>query len=757
MQIYDINFWSPKRRFAEAERRIAKAIETSARRLSLNDLKLGDVPASAKKFTNLRSIILSGNRFALLPEFVSKNVDLTELDISDNQITSLPESMCALARLRVLRARGNQLTTLPSCLRDLPSLKTLDLRENPGLGIPPEILTARNRQEPAEPADILSFYFRQVSEETRSLNEAKILLVGQGGVGKTSLVKRLLQDVFDPDEQKTEGISIRRWTIPANTDGQGETVQLNIWDFGGQEIMHATHQFFLTKRSLYLLVLDARKGENESNIHYWLKIIQSYGGDAPVIVVTNKSDAHNLELNETRLRKDYAPNIVGFFRTSCLRGIGIAELSQSLTERIHELPHVYDMLPKSYFSVKRKLEDLARERDFIDISEYQLLCANEHVETDKEQTRLLRFLHDLGSVLNFDDPSDPFELRDTNILNPEWVTGGVYRILNSNMLMQAGGILRFGELHTILGDGTTYPRERHRFILEMMRKFELCFDFPDTNGQLLLIPELLSRNEPDIGWQSKDALNFEYHYRVLPPGLICRFIVRMHSNLTDRPTYWRSGVVLEIDGNKCLVRADSDAAKIFISVGGAPDGRRRALSVIRNTFKSIHDTIPRIEPVEKVPLPDTQTVVVDYRHLVRLEDHGVQIFLPEGAEKEYSVAALLEGIEIRPSKKRVSPDLETPANVRPESTASLWRLVVLSTVFVVVLIAMIGTLTVISGRVTSTAFTAITIGGVVFTVLFITMVAAFAGVMREESLRKILELVLSKVPGIGGKRGSSDV
>src|SRR5437660_11960582 len=105
----------------------------------------------------------------------------------------------------------------------------------------------------------------------------------------------------------------------------------------------------------------------------------------------------------------------------------------------------------------------------------------------------------------------------------------------------------------------------------------------------------------------------------------------MHASLTTRPTYWRSGVVLNIDGNRCLVRAETDAAKIYISITGPTDARRRALAVIRATFKAIHQTIPRIDPAEKVPLSDDQTVVVDYKHLIKLEGLGTEEFLPEGA------------------------------------------------------------------------------------------------------------------------------
>ena len=85
-----------------------------------------------------------------------------------------------------------------------------------------------------------------------------IVLVGHGGSGKTSLAGQLLGNKFNPSEHKTDGISIDDWLVQTE---KGE-VQVHLWDFGGQVIMHATHQFFLSHRSLYVLVLDGRKEED---------------------------------------------------------------------------------------------------------------------------------------------------------------------------------------------------------------------------------------------------------------------------------------------------------------------------------------------------------------------------------------------------------------------------------------------------------------------------------------------------------------
>ena len=518
----------------------------------------------------------------------------------------------------------------------------------PRLLAQPDMRSFLTLQHLANHRAILRYYFQSQHQPARQLNEAKILIVGQGDVGKTSLVKRLVHGAFDPGEPQTEGINITKWET-SNKSGNDEPIQLNIWDFGGQEILHSTHQFFLTKRSLYLIVLDARKGENECNLTYWLSIVQSYGGNAPVIVVINKCEPpHHLELNENRLSKDYSPSLKGFVKTSCKTGEGIEHLRSEIAKQIHSLPHVGDLLPESYFRVKGFLA--AKKKDFIDYSEYKKVCRKHNILDKENQDILIRFLHDLGTVLYFHDPDSPYrELRDTHILNPELVTHGVYRILNNLDLVHRHGVLEKVHLGAILGDPKRYPPDRHDFIIGMMRKFELCFDFPDCNGEKILVPELLHPNEPELGYDTTKALNFEYHYNVLPSGLISRFIVRMHHRLSQKPTYWRSGVVLEIDGNLSLVRADSQKGRIYVSVFGPNASRSRALAAIREAFTYLHSTIPKIGAEEKVPLPDNPGVVIRYSHLTKLEEQGEEFVFPDGADHKYSIRDLIGGIQMKPA------------------------------------------------------------------------------------------------------------
>lgn len=623
--------------------------KTGVKTLGLKRQGLWGLPSIFHE-TDLQTLDLSHNELAGLPEEIGQLAALQDLNLEGNRLVELPEEIGHLGMLRVLNLSRNQLAELPVTLRDLVHLEELYLEDNHALGIPPEVLGSARR--PANPSDIIDYYFKSREEDSSPLLEAKILILGQGAVGKTSLVKRIIHNTFDREEPKTDGIDIAFWQIPGRQD---QRIRVNIWDFGGQEIMHATHQFFLTKRSLYLVVLDARK--DESDIFYWLRIIESFGGDSPVLVVVNKVDGTNrLDLNEYRLRKDF-PAIRGFYRTSCLEGTGIDVLKRDISREIQNIEHVYNVVPNTFLSTKADLEAETESRDFLELREYREICQKNEVEERKEQDLLLRFLHDLGSVLHFADPKSPYQLEKTKILNPQWVTRGVYRILNDRPLAESGGVLELTDIERILTRESGYPEQGRRFILGMMHKFELCFQLTDGTHRYL-VPELLPKSEPALDLDKEDALRFEYHYEHLPDGVLPRFIVRMHPHFTTNSVRWRSGLLVEVDGNRVLVRGDTQVGRVFVSVLDSPAGRRRALAVIRATFRAIHQTFPGNLGKEMIPLSEDPGLAVGYQHLLRLEAAQKESYWPEEAMHEYSVSMLLDGIETLAQRDKLRESLQ---------------------------------------------------------------------------------------------------
>lgn len=543
--------------------------------------------------------------------FTFQNIKL--LMFESLEVERIPTGINKLKKLNSLYLFNTPISELLPELLELPSLKNIVI-ENTNLGIPPEIEATSNAEK------ILNYYFFEANTTKKSINEAKVLFVGQGSVGKTSLIQQILHSTFNPNQTKTEGISINQWRSSERVNINPKSkIQLNIWDFGGQEIMHATHQFFLTKRSLYLLVLDARLTQEENRVEYWLKIIQSFGGESPVLIVGNKTDQHPLDIDQTGLQKKYS-NIVGILETSAATGTGIKALKTEIAKQVDTLPHVQDLLPETWFTVKSKLEELGRDENFITQDEYLSLCVANNVTDETSQHTLIGFLHDLGVILHFQD--DP-RLESLGILNPQWVTNGVYKILNSHELFQNQGTLTLPLLNKIL-NLPEYPSSKRLFIVDMMKKFELCYDIePDKS---FLIPDLLSRGEPFTGdWD--DAIEFQYHYNVLPSSIITRFIVRINT-LVYKNTLWRSGAVLKKGGNTARVIADYEERTIHVWVNGDKETRRDLLTVIRGEFDAIHKTIAKIEVIEKIPLPDTPDASpVDLAFLQKLASEG-RDFLP---------------------------------------------------------------------------------------------------------------------------------
>ena len=186
----------------------------------------------------------------------------------------------------------------------------------------------------------MNYYFR-IRDGHRPLNEAKLILVGRGGAGKTCLVRRLVQKTFDPHQTQTDGIDITDWQVAV--DGVG-TVRLHVWDFGGQEIMHSTHQFFLTHRSLYLLVLSGREGLAEYDVDYWLRMIESFGGESPVIVVLNKIHEMPFDVNRRAYQAKY-PGIRPFAGTDCKDCTGIIELEKIIRDETAHIDNLNVMFP----------------------------------------------------------------------------------------------------------------------------------------------------------------------------------------------------------------------------------------------------------------------------------------------------------------------------------------------------------------------------------------------------------------------------
>uniref|UniRef100_UPI0039C5C61C COR domain-containing protein n=1 Tax=Scytonema sp. PCC 10023 TaxID=1680591 RepID=UPI0039C5C61C len=494
---------------------------------------------------------------------------------------ALPPEIVQLINLQSLDLRRNELSALPAEIGQLTKLRDLELGDNPLVSPPPEILIKGLRA-------ILDFCRQQLEQETDYLYEAKLLIVGEAGAGKTTLAKKIQDQNYQlqQDEISTQGIDVIQWKFPLLT---GREFQVNIWDFGGQEIYHTTHQFFLTKRSLYIVVADTRK--EDTDFYYWLKVVELLSDNSPLLIIKNEKHERKREINEPGLRGQFT-NLKETLTTNLATNRGLPEILNRIKFHIKDLPHVGTKLPKTWVEVRKALESDSRE--YISLEEYLALCQKHGFTTLEDKLQLSGYLHDLGVCLHFQDDD---LLRKTVILKPTWGTDAVYKVLDNSQVIENLGQFDRNNLAEIWHDNK-YTDMRAE-LLRLMMKFKLCYEIP-SRPNTYIAPQLLSANQPDYTWDDTNNLILRYEYEFMPKGILTRFIVETHFWIEQQQKLvWKSGVVLNKDQTRAEVIENYNQKEIKIRIEG--NRKKELLAVVTHELEKIHQSFERLKYETLVP------------------------------------------------------------------------------------------------------------------------------------------------------------
>ena len=579
--------------------------------LNLSVNQLSALPEAIGQLSWLEMLNLSYNQLSALPEAIGQLSRLEKLGLSNNQLSALPEAIGQLSQLEKLDLSNNQLRALPGAANRLERLEQLFLHGNPELALPYEVLERMQweigRSQGRSPREILDYYFATRGAEGRALREIKLIVVGRGGVGKTSLIRRLNDEPFDPHEDETHGINIRELEL-ACADGP---VQARVWDFGGQHVLHAMHEFFLTARSLYLLVLGERDDMAERDAAYWLQLIRSYAGPAPVVVALNKSGGRAREMDRRTLEDEYGP-ILAWVPTECseqdLERGGIEALRAALTQATGGMKEIRQRFPAKWFEIKKWLGGM--KESYLAYETYAARCAELGEPDPAKQEELAAWLHDLGVALNYG--RDP-RLRDTTVLRPDWLANGIYALLRANDtrhnrplapegIVTAAGLGRIyaaaEELRML--EAKDYPEEKWPFVLRLMSLFQLSFPL-DEDERRQLVPALLPVEEPLAAKEPDGAgrVRIRYEFNVVPAPLIPRLLVRIFG-LIKNALHWRRGALLRYGPASAKVWATQDERWVYATISGADEARDDLTTMIRETLRALFAEYKNLSVVEQM-------------------------------------------------------------------------------------------------------------------------------------------------------------
>lgn len=600
------------------------------RRLDVDQNSLRELPSWIGGFTEMIRLGLSENQLVSLPSEIGALTALTHLDLSENQLVSLPPEIGGLSALAQLDLTENQLTALPPEIGSLTALITLYLSGNQLTSLPPELgliteldgLSIEDNPLPSSYADALEQGFdsfrallASLAERTERLFEAKLLVTGEGKVGKSWALAALRGD--DPevevgDDNTTWGIDRGTLTLP-HPQASGEEIVLNTWDFGGQRIYRVTHQFFFSEQAIYLLVWNPRAGAEQCRVHEWLRTIALRTGSsstrsaeldgkkkprAKVIMVAthakDKGGSYVPDYGRSRLDPDLQDMIVDEIEIDSRQGFNVDELKRMIARHAAELPEMGQALNTKWAAAREATLALRQDNPRIGFERFSAICnANGVIDQDQKIALAWTYLHRLGRAIWYGESSPDEEeagdtaLADTIILDAVWLSRAFVQILDDEETAAAGGMLDHRRLRKIWTDHGRpewhrYDPAEYDVLKQVMRRFDVALPTRESDGRRSLVPQLVPHERPEaIPWNDAASasgartirMRCELGFEAI--GLMPRIIAATepwHVYIDQVGLFWDKGVFLRDSAsfeNEALVRLTGiERPRIDIVVSG---------------------------------------------------------------------------------------------------------------------------------------------------------------------------------------------
>jgi len=566
---------------------------TNLQILTLGKNQIAVIPESMGQLANVRDLYLQDNQIRAIPEPMARLGNLRKLELSNNQITALPDSIGQLANLREIYLSNNQITAIPDSVAQLVKLETLRLDRNP---LPEELFAALQQGVPR--------FFRYLESTAKSKvypRTVKLVLLGEPKSGKTTLLEALQGNPQPCDESRNETLGVNVVTIekPHPTDHQ--PMYLSAWDFAGQHIEHATHQFFLTENAIYLILWNARQGaaSGKHDLWYWLELLKMRVREPKFLLVATHTEHTPPDLNLADIESSYS-GCMGHFPVELCSLKGVDSLEKKILELAATSPSLRAAWPPAWRDVRDQVRKVRKAQPYMTPATFSAFMKKNSVTGEEVQKDLAGQLHHLGEILYFQERD---ELCSLVILDPEWVTELIALVVRSKAVRDHNGILRKTDLDKLWEHADLKPEVRDHLI-HLMDWFDLTYSTGHKTDLGIVVealpyskPEDLKQIElPATEPQMEMIFRFPSLQRHLPPGIPTWGMARAHR--FSKCTPWRDaaaftdsetqsqGLILASDTKKEVrLRVAADYPPFFF-------GQLRA--ILMDTFKRYPGALPEL-------------------------------------------------------------------------------------------------------------------------------------------------------------------
>ena len=516
--------------------------------------------------------------------------------------------LAEIASLRQITANGLRLAASSiRCLglRGLEEFKCFGTRLR---GVPAEVLS-----QDAYSDNCLAHLRAHVADLADGAVEArdvKLMVLGNGRVGKTQLCRRLESLGYDDALPSTHGIVVESFDL--SHGARADFARVHIWDFGGQDIYHGAHSLFMRANAVFVLVW-APEFESGVQVHggltfrnyplrYWVDYVRQLGGqDAAVLIVQTRCDTQRdrraSPVSDDELREAFGAGYCEILQFSALSDRGLPGLKEKLGEAIEFLREAQGVarIGASRQRVKARLETL-RDEDaklpqeqrrfrWLTPDDFRRICAEEGLVS--EPKFLLNYLHNSGVVFYREGL-----FEDRIVLDQSWALEAIYAVFKRDSCLRQLRQLR-GRFTRPLLDALVWagrPVSEQKLLIGMMESCGICFEVREGDEKAgieaeYIAPDLLPeratvQTELDGLWgRQPPEEQATYAYDLLLPGLLRALTSRIGSQAGVSAFYWRDGLcVYEAStGAHALIEQAMDAGwsgQLTISTRG---GRARDL------------------------------------------------------------------------------------------------------------------------------------------------------------------------------------
>jgi len=547
-----------------------------------------------ENLTQLTLLVLFHNNLTELKGLENLG-QLTRIRVSNNQLRQI-KGLETLTQLIELDFSYNQLTELPEFLLGLSqpiqwqqTTEGISVRENPFTNPPSEIIQKGNKA--------IQEYFeqRRISGE-ELLNEAKLILLGDGRSGKTSFANRLLGKELPKETDRTQGVDIVIGEYSFRL-ANGKDFKINIWDFAGQDKYKTLHQLFYTESSLYVMV--AESGNMATDYDDWFQTAELFGEGSPLVLILNEfKPGIGMSTFDSNYWKRQFPELLKEVFTVNLgtkQNFSVAE--QYIRLLAQTLPHTQYAFPSNWAAIRRVLDE-RRNEQYITLKEYFEICKNNDLPERESALILSSVLHKVGDCLHYQKSE---LLKQFIILKNEWATEAVYKILDDKVVAEDKcGFFDLSDIERIWSS-PEYEDMRPQ-LLELMKQFKLAYQLPGKEE--FVTPPLLPPASPTgFSWPDLDSLEVFIEYEFLPKALLTQFIVTRHADIANgRTLVWRHGVILNWEGEAIAeVSKTKLQGRDAFHIRTQGNSRKEMMTVVLKTFRELHADYKGIKYKEKVP------------------------------------------------------------------------------------------------------------------------------------------------------------